>query len=270
MQTRKLATLQVPPVGMGTWKTFDVHSEAELAIRKEIITACLKKGVSFIDSSPMYGSSESVVGLTAEGQRKQLQLATNVWCQGLDNGKAQIAQSFERLRTNYIDVFQIHNLLDWETHLPVLESLKAEGKIGLIGITHYTTAFYPQMVEIMKRGRIDTVQVPYNILERTCEHEILPLAEDFGIGVIVMQPLDVGRLVRGLKREPDLSPLRPHGIETWAQALLAWIIADRRVSVVIPATSRPERIRENAAVGALEVLPDELRTFILEEAKRCL
>jgi aryl-alcohol dehydrogenase-like predicted oxidoreductase len=188
----------------------------------------------------------------------------------LSQGRAEIAQSFERFRTDYIDVFQIHNLLDWETHLPTLEGLKAEGKIGLIGITHYQTESYPEMIRIMKSGRISAIQIPYNVLERKCEQEILPLAEELGIGVIVMQPLDVGRLVTGLKREPNLSPLRAHGIETWAQALLAWILADARVSVVIPATSKPERIRENAAVGALPTLPQALRTYIEKEVERCL
>ena len=270
MQTRKLATLQVPPIGMGTWKTFDVRSKAEIAIRKEIIAACLSQGVSFLDSSPMYGESEGVVGVTTEGKREQFQFATKVWCTGLSQGKAEIAQSFQRFRANYIDVFQIHNLLDWQTHLPTLEELKAEGKIGLIGITHYMTAAYPEMIQIMKSGRISTIQIPYNVLERTCEREILPLAEELEIGVIVMQPLDVGRLVTGLKREPDLAPLQAHGIETWAQGLLAWILADNRVSVVIPATSKPERIRENAAVGRLPALPTELRTYIEKEAQRCL
>ena len=270
MQTRKLATLEVPPIGMGTWKTFDVHSEAEIAVRKEIIAACLSEGVSLLDSSPMYGESESVVGVTTEGDSQQFQFATKVWCTGLLQGKAEIARSFERFRTDYIDVFQIHNLLDWETHLPTLEGLKSEGKIGLIGITHYITEFYPEMIRIMRGGRISTIQIPYNVLERTCEQEILPLAEELGIGVIVMQPLGVGRLVTGLKREPDLAPLRTHGIETWAQALLAWILADMRISVVIPATSKPERIRENASVGAMPALPPELRTYIEQETQRCL
>ena len=270
MQIRKLATLQVPPIGMGTWKTFDVRSKAEIAVREEIIAACVSEGVSFLDSSPMYGESENVVGVTTEGKREQFQFATKVWCTGVLQGKAEIARSFERFRTDYINVFQIHNLLDWETHLPTLEGLKAEGRIGLIGITHYLTEFYPEMIRIMKGGRISTIQIPYNVLERTCEQEILPLAEELGIGVIVMQPLGVGRLVTGLKRDPDLSPLRAHGIETWAQALLAWILADTRVSVLIPATSKPERIRENAAVGALPPLPKELRTYIEKETRRCL
>ncbi len=269
MQTRKLATLQVAPIGMGTWKTFDVRSEREITVRKEIIEACLSEGVAFLDSSPMYGESESVIGGTTEGRREHFQLATKVWCQGLSQGKAEIARSFERFRTDYIDVFQVHNLLDWKTHLLTLEKLKAEGRIGLIGITHYLTESYPEMIQIMKSGRISTIQIPYNVLERTCEREILPLADELEIGVIVMQPLDVGRLVIGLRRKPDLAPLQAHGIETWAQALLAWILADTRVSVAIPATTKPERIRENAAVGALPTLPEELRTYIESEVERC-
>ena len=270
MQTRKLATLQVPPIGMGTWRKFDVHSEAEIANCKQIIAACLSEGVSFIDSSPWYGESEGVVGLTTEGKREQFQFATKVWCTGLEQGKTQIAQSFERFRTDYIEVFQIHNLRDWETHLPTLEALKAEGRIGVIGITHLEPEAYPEMIRIMKSGRIGAVQIPYNVRERTCEQEILPLVEELGIGVIVMQPLDVGRLISELKREPDLSPLRAHGIETWAQACLAWVLADARVSVLIPATSKPERIRKSAVAGALPALPTELRRYIEKEAQRCL
>lgn len=270
MQTRKLATLQVPPIGMGTWKTFDVQSETEIAVRQEIITACLSEGVAFLDSSPMYGKSETVIGITTEAKRDRFQLATKVWCTGSVQGRNEIDQSFERFKTQYIDVFQIHNLLDWQVHLSTLEMLKSEGKIGLIGITHYLTESYPEIIQIMKSGRIHTIQIPYNVLERTCETDILPLAEELGIGVIVMQPLGVGRLVTGLKREPNLSPLQAYGIETWAQALLAWILAEPRVSVIIPATSRPERIRENAAVGRLPLLPKELRTHIEKEVQRCL
>ena len=145
---------------MGTWKTFDVHSEVEITTRKEIIAACVSEDVTFIDSSPMYGESESVVGITTDGKRKQFQFATKIWCSGLAQGKAEIARFFERFRTDYIDVFQIHNLLDWETHLPVLEELKAEGCIGLVGLTHYIIDAYPDMIQIMKSGRISTVQVP--------------------------------------------------------------------------------------------------------------
>ena len=146
----------------------------------------------------MYGRAERVVGMTIEGRREGFQLATKVWCQGREESEAQIARSFSLLKTDYIDVLQVHNLVDWRTHLPTLERLKDQGVIGLIGITHNQST-YPTMMEIMKSGRIDTVQVPYNVGERTCEAELLPLAEELGIGVIVMEPLDKGRLVRALE-----------------------------------------------------------------------
>ena len=249
MQTRSLAGLQVNAVGLGTSATFEISSEEEVPVRQEVIDNCLSCGATFIDSSPMYGESERIVGIATHGRREQFQLATKVWCRGRDRGVVQIATSFQLLHTDYIEVFQLHNLVDWETHLPELQRLKAEGKIGLIGISHYVTSAFPDMMRIMKSGQIDTIQVPYNVLERTCQKSVLPLAEEMGIGVIVMEPLGSGRLVKGLRREPDLSPLREYGIDTWAQAMLAWVLADQRVSVVIPATSKPRRVFENAKVG---------------------
>jgi aryl-alcohol dehydrogenase-like predicted oxidoreductase len=125
------------------------------------------------------------------------------------------------------------------------------------------------LAEIMRTGRVDCIQVPYNVLERDVEEEILPLAQDMGIGVIVMRPVGRGVLVRGLKTQPDLSPLKEYGIETWGQAALAWLLSDSRISLVIPATSRHQRISENAAAGSA-IIPAELREYISSEAKRCL
>jgi aryl-alcohol dehydrogenase-like predicted oxidoreductase len=241
-----------------------------MAVRHQIIAACMAEQVTFIDSSPMYGRSEQVIGLTTVGKRHKFHLATKVWCQGRGQGEAQIAQSLTRLRTDYIDVLQIHNLVDWQTHLVTLERLKEQGQIGLIGITHYATSAYPTMIQIMRSRRVHTVQIPYNVRERTCEARLLPLAAECGIGVIVMEPLEKGRYVTGLRRQPDLTPLAPFGIRTWAQALLAWVLADPRISVVIPATSHPERIAENAAAAAAAPLPRELRNYIRLETERCL
>jgi aryl-alcohol dehydrogenase-like predicted oxidoreductase len=122
----------------------------------------------------------------------------------------------------------------------------------------------------MRSGAIQTIQIPYNVRERACEDRILPLAAERGIGVIVMEPLDKGRYVKGLRRQPDLSPLSAFGIRTWGQALLAWVLGDPRVSVAIPATSRPERIEENALAGSIGALPQELREYIRKETERCL
>jgi diketogulonate reductase-like aldo/keto reductase len=218
----------------------------------------------------MYGHSEQVVGLTTAGNRDAFHLATKVWCRGQEQGEAQIVQSFDPFQTAYIDGFQIHNLVDWQTHLVTLERLKAEGKIGLIGITHYTTTAYRTMMEIMRSGRIDTIQIPYNVLESTWASEVLPLAAERGIGVLVLEPLERGRYVKGLRRQPDLTPLTAHGIWTWAQALLAWVLGNPRVRVAIPATSRLAHIGESAAAGPFEPLFQELRDYIHAETARCL
>lgn len=266
MQTRKLGDLEVNVIGMGTSLTFQVTSEEDIAVRGRIIDTCLSSGATFVDSSPMYGESEEVLGIIMEGKRQGFQLATKVWCEGRANGEEQIARSFRLLRTDFVHVFQIHNLVDWRSHLPTLERLKAEGKIGQIGVSvNYAD---PECVDIMKSGRIDTVQIPYDPLDRSCEQSILALAADLGIGVIIMRPFGQGKLIGGLRSQPDISPLRECGIRTWAQALLAWIIADDRVGVVIPATTSPERMAENAQVGSLPPLPSEMRDYISREAKR--
>lgn len=270
MEFRKIGGIEVSTIGMGSFKSFDVRSEGDIAIRHEIIDNCIANGVTLIDSSPMYGNSERIIGITTQGKRDKFKLATKVWTTGKQEGQRQIAQSFELMKTDYVDVFQIHNLVDWRTQLTTLEGLKEQGKIGAIGITHYTTSSYPQMMDIMRSGRIDSVQVPYNVMERACESKLLPLAQEFGIGVIVMEPLEQGRYVRGLKRQPDLSPLSEYGIQTWAQALLAWVISDSRVTTAIPATSRPERIAENAYAGTIGNLPQELRDYIRDETVRSL
>jgi aryl-alcohol dehydrogenase-like predicted oxidoreductase len=234
MECRQLGSLRVPIIGLGTARTFDVTGERDIAVRRQIIERCLAAQVTFVDSSPMYGQSERVIGLTTEGCRERVQLATKVWCHGRAQGEAQIENSFRLLKTDYIDVLQIHNLVDWRTHLGMLERLRVQGRIGLIGITHYSTSAYPTMLEIMRSGRVHTIQIPYNV------------------------------------REPDLSPLAAVGIHTWGQALLAWVLGDARVSVAIPATSRPERIEENALAGTIGVLSQELRDYVRQETERCL
>ncbi|HZA23306.1 MAG TPA: aldo/keto reductase [Dehalococcoidia bacterium] len=172
-------------------------------------------------------------------------------------GQAQIARSFELLNTDYIDLFQVHNLVDWETQLPTLQGLKDEGKIGIVGVTVMAHEAYPIIADLIKLGRVDAIQVPYNVMERGCEEELLPLAEEYGMGVLVMEPLKKGRYVKELKSQPDVTPLKEFGVETWAQALLAWVLSEPTVTATIPATSRPERIPENAAAGSVGQMPQE-------------
>lgn len=270
MEYRKLGNLHVSAIGMGTLRTFDVSSDGDISRSKEIVKNCLANDVNFIDTAAWYGQAEKVVGIATRGIRDQLHLATKVRCEGKSEGQAQIARSFQLLNTDYIELFQVHNMIDWQTHLPTLQDLKDQGKIGMVGVTAMVHEAYPTIAQLMRSGRIDTVQIPYNVMERGCEAELLPLAEELGIGVLVMEPLQKGRYVRDLRSQPDLTPLREFGIETWAQALLAWVLGDPRVGTAIPATSRPERIRENALAGSTGQLPPELRDYIRQETERCL
>lgn len=273
MEQRSLGGLPVNVVGLGTAATFQLFqtpSTEEMDERTRVIDSALANGANFIDSSPMYGESERMIGLATAGRRDRFQFATKVWVRGKEAGRAQIGNSFHLLGTDYIDVFQVHNLVDTDVQLAELERLKDEGKIGVIGVSHYLTSAYPKIMEIMKSGRIGAIQVPYNVMERTCEQAVLPLAEEMGIGVIVMEPLGSGGLVRGLKREPDLALLKEYGVATWAQALLWWVLGDPRITVAIPATSRPERVAENVQAGSLPPMPAELREHVAKEAVRCL
>lgn len=271
MEHRRLGgELDVPIIGMGTWLSFDVSSDSDLAVRRDIIDECAAHGVTLIDSSPMYGESEAVIGVTTESNRDRFVLATKVWTRGKAEGEAQIARSMELMKTDYMDVLQVHNLLDWRVQLPTLERLKDEGKVGLAGLTHNSAGAYPEMMDIMRTGRVDSIQIPYNVVNRAVEEKVLPLAAHMGIGVLVMEPLQKGRYVSGLRTQPDLSPLLEFGIKTWAQALLAWVVSNPAVTSAIPATTRPERIAENAVAGDAGNLPRELRDYIREETERCL
>jgi len=146
-------------------------------------------------------------------------MATKVRTEGKEAGEAQIARSIELFQTDHIDLYQIHAMIDWKTHLPTLEALKAEAKIGMIGVTAMVDEAYPEIVGLMKTERIDTVQIPYNVMDREVEKELLPTVEELGTGVLVMEPLKKGRYVKDPKSQPDLTPLAEYGIETWAQAL---------------------------------------------------
>ena len=270
MEYRKLGNLDVSIIGLGTLRTFDVTGDTEIAVRRQIVDNCLDSGVNLIDTAAWYGNAEQVLGEISWDVRDEFYIATKVRTEGKEAGEAQIARSFELLKTDYIDLFQVHNMIDWQTHLPTLERLKDEERIGMVGVSAMVPDAYPTIMDLMRQGRVDTVQIPYNVINRSVEEELLPLAEELGAGILVMEPLQKGRYVLELKQQPDLTPLRDYGINTWAQALLAWVISDRRVSSAIPTTSRPERIHENAQAADAAGLPQELRDYIRSEAERCL
>ena len=270
MEFRKLGNLDVSAIGLGTLRTFDVTGDDEIAVRRQILDNCLDSDVNLIDTASWYGRAEPVIGEITGDLRDRFYIATKVRTEGKEAGEAQIARSFELLKTDYIDLFQVHNMIDWQTHLPTLEQLKGEGKIGMLGVSAMTPDVYPTIMDLMRQRRVDTVQIPYNVMNRGVEDGLLPLAGELGTGILVMEPLQKGRYVIDLKQQPDLTPLRDYGINTWAQALLAWVISDRRVSSAIPTTSRPERIQENAQAAEAAGLPQQLRDYIRSEAERCL
>jgi aryl-alcohol dehydrogenase-like predicted oxidoreductase len=242
------AGFDVPVVGVGTWSTFDVHGPKAEADARARVREALGVGADLFDSSPMYGEAERVLGLSLEGIRDEAMIATKVWTRSADDGSRQIDRAL-RLFGGRVELYQLHNLVAWQDHLPRLERLKAEGSVRAIGATHYSPPAFGELAEVMRTGRIDAIQIPYNPLEREVERTILPLAEELGLGVVVMRPFGQGNLMR---RPPDpaaLTPLASFGVTTWAQALLKWILSDLRCHVAIPATSRPGRTTENAVAG---------------------
>ena len=273
VEFRRLGNIDVSVIGLGTASTFDVTDKTDIAVRRQIVDNCLTNEINLIDTAPLYGRAEEVVGVITDDRRDKFYFATKVLREGKEAGEERIAESFKLLKTDYIDLLQVHNLLDWRTQLATLERLKEEGKIGMVGMTaskHLIGEAYPIFAGLMKDRRIDTIQIPYNVIEQDCEKELLPLAQELGTGVLVMEPLQKGNYVKELKRQPDLGPLADFGIQTWGQALLAWVISDSRVTSAIPATTRPERIAENALPGSLGTMSQELRDYVREETVRCM
>ncbi|MBI1282112.1 MAG: aldo/keto reductase [Anaerolineaceae bacterium] len=242
------SSLQVPAVGMGTWQTFDVRGESGEKNARLVVEAALKAGANFFDSSPMYGQAERVLGKVLEGRREQAFIATKVWASTADEGRKQINNALGYYG-NYVDLYQIHNLLAWREQLVTLEKLADEKRVGLIGATHYSSSAFDELARVMKTGRIQAIQIPYNPREREVEKQILPLAADLNLGVVVMRPFGEGGLMRNPPSEKELAPLKPFGINTWAQALLKWILSDPRCHVAIPATSKVSRMTENATIS---------------------
>jgi diketogulonate reductase-like aldo/keto reductase len=242
----------LPVVGCGTWRTFDVgQSPAERDRLREVLRVLFDNGGSVIDSSPMYGAAESVVGdlLLAMNARDKAFIATKVWTSGREAGITQMRRSMELLRVERIDLMQVHNLVDWRTQLATLRAWKKEGRIRYIGITHYTPSAYAELESVMRAEKPDFVQLDYSLADRTAEQRLLPLAADLGVAVIVNQPFGGGGLLQSLLAKPLPAWAAEIGCETWAQVLLKFVLANPAVTCVIPGTGRPEHMKDNVRAG---------------------
>ena len=259
--------LQVPVVGMGTWKTFDVQGSAAINNARSVVDAALQAGANFFDSSPMYGQAEYVLGETLRGRRDQILIATKIWTPSARDGQAQARRALQYFGGR-IDLYQVHNLVNWREHLDMLERLRAAGQVRAIGATHYSSSAFGDLRKVMQTGRITTIQIPYNPLEREVEQDILPLAADLGLGVVVMRPFAQRELMRSQPTPEELEPLKPFGVTTWGQALLKWILSDQRCHIAIPATTRAERMAENAAAGDPPWFGPEERELVAQLALR--
>ena len=240
--------LTVPVVGMGTWQTFDVRNRAGEQNARAVVDAAIESGATLFDSSPMYRESERVLGAALDGRRSNVLVATKIWTPSASEGEQQAARAL-KYYGGLVDIYQIHNLVAWTEQLELLERLKDEARVRVVAATHHAPSAFRDLRRVMETGRIEAVQIPYNPLERDVEREILPLAADLGLGVIVMRPLGQGGLVKRQPASDSLAALRDFGVTTWPQALLKWILSDLRCHAAIPATSRPERMRENAGAG---------------------
>lgn len=262
MEHRPLGSsgLTVPAVGMGTWRTFDVRGAAAEANCRAVLDEAYDAGATLFDSSPMYGAADEVLARAIGDRRASALIADKVWTDDDREADAQIQHALALF--GRVDIYQVHNLVAVTRRLRTLRQLRAEEKVQVVGATHYQHSAFPELVRLMRAGAVEMVQVPYNAADREVEREVLPAAAEHGVGVIVMRPLGEGRLARRTISEAQLAPLRPFGVTTWAQALLKWILSDARVSCVIPATSRPERMRENALAGSGPMFDAEMRRYV--------
>ncbi len=250
---------RVPAIGLGSWITFNVGDDPRArAACAEVMRAFLEAGGRMIDSSPMYGSSQDVIGegLARIGRVSQVFSADKVWISSGARGPAQIEESRRRWGVPRFDLLQVHNLLGWEAHLPTLFAMKAAGSLRYVGITTSEGRRHREIESVMRSQPIDFVQVSYNLLDREVESRILPLARERGIAVIANRPFREGALLRALQRHPLPPWAAQIGCDGWAQFALKFIVSHPAVTCAIPATSRVDHVRQNMGAG-LGAMPDE-------------
>jgi diketogulonate reductase-like aldo/keto reductase len=249
----------LPVVGMGSSNTFDVGTAAaERDPLREVLHALVAAGGRVIDTSPMYGRAETVLGdlIADAGLRPQLWLATKVWTRGREAGAQQIAESLRRLRAEKLDLLQIHNLIDWRSHVPTIRALQASGKVRYAGITHYRAGAHAELEQVLRAERFDWVQVNYSLAEREAETRLLPFCREHGVAVMVNRPFADGGMFDRVKGKPLPSWAGEVGCASWGQFFLKFVLSNPAVTCVIPATAKARHMQDNCA-GGLAPLPDE-------------
>jgi diketogulonate reductase-like aldo/keto reductase len=243
----------MPVIGLGTWNVFDVgDNTAARAPLKQVLQQLVDAGGRMIDTSPMYGRAESVTGdlVTELGLRPRVFLATKVLTSGKEQGIAQMRRSAERLKSPVLDLIQIHNLLDWRTHLATLRQMKAAGQVRYIGITHYTTGSLPELARILEsEPGIDFVQFGYSLATRDAETKLLPVAAARRVATIVNQPFETGDMFRRVRGKPLPEWAAEFDCTSWAQLFLKYILAEPAVTCVIPATANPAHMADDLKAG---------------------
>jgi aryl-alcohol dehydrogenase-like predicted oxidoreductase len=250
---------KLPVIGLGTWRAFDVDLTTDNRRQlEEVLSLFVKLGSRVIDSSPMYGRAEEVIGdLTANlGIRDKVFLATKVWTRGKENGIKSMERSMVLLRTKRVDLMQVHNLVDVQTHLATLREWKQQGRIRYLGITHHEAGAFPDVEKIMRSEKLDFLQINYSLMEREAEQRILPLAQERAIAVLVNRPFGAGDLFGKVRSKPLPDWATEFDCRSWAQFFLKWIVAHPAVTCAIPATDKPGHLEDNMQ-GGVGRLPDE-------------
>jgi diketogulonate reductase-like aldo/keto reductase len=261
----------LPVIGLGTWQTFDVGSSSgERAPLAEVLEAFAGRGGRVIDSSPMYGRSEEVAGdLTAKlAPNAKLFIATKVWTSGREEGIRQMEDSMRKLRVKAIDLMQVHNLLDVDTHLDTLERWKRDGRVRYLGVTHYTASGAEDVARVIERRKVDFVQINYSVAERAAEKRLLPLARDRGVAVIANRPFAGGDMFRRLRGKPVPGWAREIDCDSWAQLMLKFVVSHPAITCAIPASAKAEHTRDNMQGGYGRMPDAKMRESIAAEIAR--
>lgn len=254
---------KLPAIGLGSWQVFDVGpGAAERQPLEEVLSRFVGLGGRVVDSSPMYGRAEQVIGDIAAKLHlhSSLFLATKVWTTGKEEGIASMERSLAKLQTKRMDLMQVHNLVDARTHLVTLRAWKEQGRARYIGITHYNASAYPEVAKLLRAEKVDFLQINYSLGEREAEKEILPLAEERGVAVLINRPFGGGGLFSRVRQKPLPDWAGEFDCHSWAQFLLKWIIAHPAVTCAIPATGNVRHLADNMQAGTGRLPDEKLRT----------